>query len=294
MPTFCMSIEPQHFHMHKFLVLPFTFLLLCACTEKNLPSDNPQSDTTPKGKVMRLHAEFSMGDHFSFIAKPSSRGTGEREQLIKGSFDQIVEVDMQDDGKSFTFRPINGKPATVVSTITEKGHSSAEDPESPILIQSTSHANFSGTIMNNLDFKIKRSEMGQGDEITMKMEGELTGEAQSIATLPDHSKTTTDEAGMWDSILEKVNPPDPHRRHYSKTWIIVPTLGTRPGNEPVAQMLYDAIIAAPSMFHQGLVTSPNRQQWHYKGTLVRADTDKPTEAMKWLETLELTLRLDPP
>lgn len=238
-----------------------------------------------------------MSDRFSLIAKPSSKGMGEREQLIQGSFDQMVEVEMKDDGKSFVFRPIDGKPAKVLATITEKGHYDAEDPESSLVIKSSTHSNFSGTIMENMNFEIKRSAMGKGDEISMKMEGELTGEAQTIITQRDNNKLITDEGGMWDSILEKVNPPDPHRRHYSKTWIIVPTLGPRPEidpNDPLKLMMYDAIAAGPSVFHVGLVTSPNRQQWHYKGTIVHNDSDKPTETMKWLETLELTLRLDPP
>ena len=62
---------------------------------------------------MRLQAEFSMSDRFSMIAKPSSKGMREREQLIQGSFDQMVEVEMKDDGKSFVFRPIERKPAKV-------------------------------------------------------------------------------------------------------------------------------------------------------------------------------------
>lgn len=279
--------------MHKFLALPLTFLLLCACSDKNLPSSNSIADTPPKGKVMRLRAEFSINDRFTMVGKPSSKGMGEREQVIKGSFDQLVEVEMQDKGNSFVFRAIDGKPARVDAIITEKGHYDAEDPESSGVTKLSSHSNFSGSIMNNMDFKITRSAMGRGDEISMKMEGDLTGEAQSIITQKD-GQFITDEGGMWDSVLEKTKPSDPHRRHYSKTWIIVPTLGARPTNDPVAEMFYDGIVASPSMFHKGLVTSPNRQQWHYKGTLVHADTDKPTETMKWLETLEVTLQLDPP
>ena len=238
-----------------------------------------------------------MSDRFSLVAKPSSKGMSEREQLIQGSFDQMVEVEMKEDGKSFVFRPIDSKPAKVLATITEKGHYDSEDPESSLVIKASTHSNFSGKILENMPFEIKRSAMGQGDEISMKMEGELTGEAQSVTTARDNSKFVTDEGGMWDSILEKVNPPDPHRRHYAKTWLFYPTLDPRPEkdpNDPLKLMTYDAIAAGPSVFYVGLVTSPNRQQWHYKGTLVHNDSDKPTETMKWLETVELTVRLDPP
>ena len=76
-----------------------------------------------------------MTDRFSLIAKPSSEAISEREQLIQGSFDQMVEVEMKEDGKSFVFSPIEDKPAKVLATITEKGHSDSEDPESSLVIK---------------------------------------------------------------------------------------------------------------------------------------------------------------
>ena len=279
-----------------------TSLMLAACGGGGLPGvpsvpSGPPTGGTPAPKPaqteMRLHADFKIQEQSFLHAKPISKGNYNRDQVITGTLDQAVYVDGFSANDTSAFHGIPNKAMVVNATITEIGQGHNEDPNSSSFIQSDASSSFTGPISNPIDIAIKRSALGVGDELSIRMQSNLTGKATTIYKFSNGQTQTLPEVSEFVSLLEKdtSSAGDPNTlRKYAKNWLIVPTLGVRP-TDPLEQKTYDAIVQAPQYFHQGFTTSVSRKLWKYTGKIVPINTDTATESTQSSETVAITICL---
>ena len=295
-----MKIRHNTFNNPKLLILS-TSLMLAACGgglpgAPSVPSGPPTGSTPvpkPLQTEMRLHADFTILEQSFLHAKPLQKGNYNRDQTMTGTLDQAVYIDGFSANDTSAFHAIPNKAMTVNATITEADNGHSEHPGDSTVVQYDSHSAFAGPISNPIDISIKRSALGVGDELSLRLEAKLSGKGNQIFKSPNGQTTELAVPSDITSILEldTSSPGDPNTlRKYAKTLWILPTLGARP-IDPLDQQMYDAILKAPTVVHLGMITSPARRLWTYSGKLFYANTDTAIETTQLSETVAITICL---
>ena len=260
------------------------------------------TDTTPtpgSPTVMRLVGDFSIQNDYRLTGKstvPGTKAEYTNKFAVKGTVEQLVTVSVDTGSGSVTFQPVGTDAMKVSATVSEIGHCETANPNDATVASSLGDSSFSGPVASPVDYTVRASALGAGDEFSLRMAAAAKGSATLTFTAPNGSaQTTTQTCPGLPSILQR--PPElaPTEAVLSSTqsWSLFPALGARP-SQSADQQLYDAIAQNPSGFHVGLTTSPARDRWSYSGTRVLASTDTALESTRWTETIVLNWQLVKP
>ncbi|RUL72185.1 hypothetical protein [Dyella choica] len=284
--------------------------VLGGCSGKSGPAEasstahEQQSDQNK----MRLVGEFKFVRHVSLASPPASTSKLARqiELTTEGKFSQLVTVSDQPDG-GLSLSEVDPASTHIDATATEKGQLDLNDPGGNTLVKEHEESSFSGPITEFPSISIKRSLLGAGDEVSIRLEAVLGGKASTVSTTSQGMVMKSDEATQASLLDPEAGQSD--KRKFALDFNLLPSLGPRPEIDPhadpsdaektvhnleiqSAQRMYDGIKALPSAFNLGLVTSPQRDHWDYSGEISKPGSG--ADGSQWTETLHVTLKLEKP
>ncbi|WP_266169733.1 hypothetical protein [Dyella subtropica] len=288
-------------------------IALAGCSSKTEQGGTVASTSQeqPAEKKMRLVGEFKFVRH---VSQDDSGTTASKMKLSKdveltaeGSFSELVTIAPDLADGSMQFNVVDPASPHIHATATEKGHMDLDDPDGNGIVKSHEESAFSGSITEYPEVSIKRSRLGAGDEVSIRLHAKLAGKAPVAATMSNGAVVQSEELAQA-SLLDKIDG-EPGQREFKLDLDMLPTLGSRPEvdahGDPndsdkmsrdmeikLDQQLYDAIKKDPSLHYLGLVTSPQRDHWDYTGEI--SPVGKNTGSIKWTESVHLSMRLEKP
>ena len=212
-----------------------------------------------------------------------------RKMQLLGTIDQLVRVRDGSEG-SLSFETDGDVPLKISGTVSESGQFAYDKPDDNMIVKGRGQSAWTGKL-DPLDFTVRRSKLGAGDEITFSFSTPMTGKLETKLTTRDGAVIDMPpaSAGFFITLLEDA-PEEPGKRIFKRDFDLLPALGPVP-SDAFSKMMYDGMKANPGMAHTGVVTSPDRKSWTYSGTKLWVKDNAET---KWVETVKLSLKLTKP
>ncbi len=274
--------------MKSIFLVPFAALLLAGCVNKDDNVEPEQEQSPAKPPLQRLVGTLTIVEDYA-ISDKSKAPFATRKLQLNGKIDQLVRVS-EGSEESLNFETDGDVPITISGTITETGKLELDNPDGNSLIKGRGDSAWKGTL-KDLDFTIRRSKLGIGDEISFRFQVPMSGKL--VANLTTREGGTVDYgstgADFFITLLETV-ADEPTQRVFKGNFDLLPALGAVP-TDAFAKQFYDGLKPNPSIAHTGLVTAPNRQSWTYAG--VKRPVPGNGE-VAWTESINLSLKLTAP
>ena len=276
--------------MQPLSVIAFAALLVAGCGNKTGATEATEVEDAPPAKpaLQRLSGTLSIVEDWALMDKAGAQ-VATRKMQLQGTIDQLVRVSEDSEG-SLSFETDGNVPLKMSGTISESGQLAYDKPDDNMIVKGRGQSAWTGKL-DPLDFTVRRSKLGAGDEITLRFGVPMTGKLETKLTTRDGTVIDMPlaSAGFVITLLEDV-PDQADKRIFKRDFDLMPALGPAP-SDALAKMMYDAMKANPGMAHTGLVTSLDRQSWTYSGTKLWGKQNGET---KWVETAKLSLKLTKP
>ncbi len=263
-------------------------LLIAGCGNKG-ETTGTEDAPPPKPALQRLVGTLAIDDDWSLKDKKSGTQVATRKMQLQGTIDQLVRVSEGSEG-SLNFETDGDVPLKISGTVTESGQFAYDSPDDNTVVKGRGESKWSGKL-DPLDFDIRRSKLGAGDEITIRFATPMTGKLDTKLTTREGAVVDLPpaSAGFFITLLEDA-PEEPAKRIFKRNFDLMPALGPVP-SDAFAKMMYDGLKANPGMAHTGMVTSPDRRSWTYSGTKLWIKENGET---RWVENVKLSLKLVKP